>query len=56
MCTHPLLKGTDTHIQKLYFQIYPPVYGMKYYVIYSYSHPVQGVVVQPHVKVQIGEG
>ncbi|CAG9614354.1 hypothetical protein BACCIP111899_03581 [Bacillus rhizoplanae] len=43
---HPLLNGTNTHIQKLYFQTFPPVYGTKYYVTYSYSHPVQGVVVQ----------
>lgn len=41
---HPLLNGTNTHIQKLYFQTFPPVYGTKYYVIYS--NPVQGVVVQ----------
>ncbi|MGG0186813.1 hypothetical protein [Bacillus rhizoplanae] len=41
---HPLLNGTNTHIQKLYFQTFPPVYGTKYYVIYA--NPVQGVVVQ----------
>lgn len=40
----PLLNGTNMHIQKLYFQTFPPVYGTKYYVIYS--DPVQGVVVQ----------
>ncbi|MEH6892429.1 hypothetical protein V7024_22740 [Bacillus sp. JJ864] len=43
--TQPLLNGTNTHIQKLYFHTFPPVYGTKYYVTYSYSHLAQAVVV-----------